>query len=393
MARMVLTFFNRSHRRRGTVIAQVTVSTTVLLGFAALAVDVGQLFSVEAELQRAADSSALAGASGYFTNAGLVQDTTELNVIIPSRTQEYSLYNETYRAGGTAVELADITYGTYDFSNPNAALDTSGASRFNAVQVTTRRTAGGSNGAVGFFFARIFGMAEGEVTAKATAAMDDRVAGYDYDDSSGTGMLPFTVHVDIYNDMVVNGLDDYSYDNGNSEVVAGGSDGVPEVKLFPYKLSGAGNNNVGAGNFGTLQFGASGVDQVRDNITYGVTEADMEAAMGTSEPIYYDDEGNAQTYNTSGEPGMMAGVESAVDARVGDIVTFFLHDLVTESGENAIYRNVGIRAGRVMHIDLHGAPNSKELIIQPVAFTGGQVIVSASAPSTNGQMGRLMLVK
>lgn len=392
MARMGATSSNRSHQRRGTVIAQVTVSTTVLLGFAALAVDVGQLFSVEAELQRAADSSALAGASGYFTNAGLIQDTTELNTIIPERTQEYSLYNESYRAGGTAVELADITYGTYDFSDPDAPLDTSGASRFNAVQVTTRRTEGGSNGAVGFFFARIFGMAAGNVTSTATAAMDDRVAGYEYDDSSGTGMLPFTIHRDIYEDLVVNGADEWSYDN-ETDVVETAGDSVPEVKLFPYKLSGSGNNNVGAGNFGVLQFGDSGVSQVVDNILYGVTEADMEAALGTSEPMYYDDEGNSQTYNASGEPGMKGGTESAVEMRIGDVVTFFLHDLVTDSGGNAIYRNVGIRAGRVMHIDLHGNPNNKELVVQPVPFTGGQVIVSAYAPSTNGQMGRLMLVR
>lgn len=379
----------RSYNRRGTVIVQLAVSSTVLLGFAALAVDVGQLFTVDGELQRAADSSALAGASGYFTNAGLIQDMNELNDLIDGRSQEYSLLNETFRAGGTVLEVADITMGTHDFNNPDAPLDTSGASRFNAVEVITRRTADGSNGAVGFFFARIFGMVEGNVTAKATAAMDDRVVGYDYEEGEGPGLIPFTIHVDIYTDLLVNGADEWSHDGG----VSNSGDGVPEVKLFPYKLSGQGNNNVGAGNFGILEFGGSGANQVRDNILNGISPADMEAAMGTSKPVYYDDAGNSQTYNVPGEPGMKAGLASAVEERIGDIISFFIHDLVTGSGSNAVYRNVGIRVGRIMHIDLTGSPNNKELVIQPVSYIGEVVIVADYAASTNGQMGRLMLVK
>ncbi len=371
------------------VLVQVAVSTTLLLGFAALAVDVGQLFSVQAELQRAADSAALAGASGYFTNAGLIQNTAELDTIIPDRTQEYSLYNETYRAGGTDVELADITFGTHDFSNPDAPLDTSGWSRFNAVEVTTRRTAESSNGAVGFFFAQVFGMTQGDVTSSATAAVDDRVAGYDYEEGNGPALLPFTIHVQIYDDLVQNGADEWSYDGG----AVGAGDGVPEIKLFPYKQSGAGNNNVGAGNFGILEFGGSGTNQVRNNIENGVDPADLEAAMGTDVPMYFNDEGQPQTYNLTGEPGMKAGVENAVEQRIGDIVSFFLHDLVTGSGSNAVYRNVGIRVGRLVHIDLHGSPDNKELVIQPVAYNGEVVIVREYAASTNGQMGRLMLVK
>ena len=44
-------------RRRGVVALQVGVMLTVLLGCAALTIDVGQLFSARTDLQKAADSA------------------------------------------------------------------------------------------------------------------------------------------------------------------------------------------------------------------------------------------------------------------------------------------------------------------------------------------------
>ena len=51
-------------KRRGAVVVQVAVSMLTLMGFAAVAVDLGYIRVGWAEMQRAADSSALAGASG-----------------------------------------------------------------------------------------------------------------------------------------------------------------------------------------------------------------------------------------------------------------------------------------------------------------------------------------
>jgi len=49
-------------RRRGTVVVFTAVSFTVLIGFAAPAIDVGYTYSVQAQLQRNADAAPLAGA-------------------------------------------------------------------------------------------------------------------------------------------------------------------------------------------------------------------------------------------------------------------------------------------------------------------------------------------
>jgi len=52
------------YRRRGAVAVMIVVASFVIVGFAALAIDVGVMYNAKADLQRAADSAALAGASG-----------------------------------------------------------------------------------------------------------------------------------------------------------------------------------------------------------------------------------------------------------------------------------------------------------------------------------------
>src|SRR5688500_9365250 len=53
-----------ARRRRGSALLYVTVSMTVLLGFASLAVDLGHVYVVRSELQLAADAAARYGATG-----------------------------------------------------------------------------------------------------------------------------------------------------------------------------------------------------------------------------------------------------------------------------------------------------------------------------------------
>ncbi|GAH58683.1 unnamed protein product, partial [marine sediment metagenome] len=55
-------FYPQRRQPKGTVIIIVAIMLAVLLGCAALAVDIGYLYVARAELQRTADSSALAGA-------------------------------------------------------------------------------------------------------------------------------------------------------------------------------------------------------------------------------------------------------------------------------------------------------------------------------------------
>ncbi len=381
----------RSTRRRGTVIVQVAAGSFLMVGFAALAVDVGLLYSVKADLQNAADSAALAGASGYFSNESLAEQNESLQPVIEARTQEYALHNESFRAGGTEVDLADITLGHFDFENKHAPLDTSGDQRFNAVEVITRRAPGSANGAVLFYFARIFGMSEGDVSATAVAAMDDRFSGYRYEENEGPALMPFTVAKAIYDDMVDNGPDLYSYDDDAGVQSTG--DGIQEIRLFPFKESGGGSGSDGAGNFGVLDFASGGASTVTDQIANGISEADLEATIGTSEPAFYDEAGNAVTYQINGQTGAMTTIGGDLEARVGDVIGFFVHESVVNPGSNAEFQMMTLRFGRIMHVDLTGAIDSRALLIQPVTYTGSAVSVSEYAPSTGGQIGRIVLVR
>lgn len=62
--------FPRSDRRRGVVAPLVVVTLVVILGCAALAVDIGHICVANEEMQDAMDASALAGASGLYETDG-----------------------------------------------------------------------------------------------------------------------------------------------------------------------------------------------------------------------------------------------------------------------------------------------------------------------------------
>ena len=388
----------RSAEQRGNVIVLAAISMTVLIGFAALAIDLGQLYVARAELQRAADAAALAGASSYFSDAGQAQDIPELSYVIDMRSQEVSLANPTHHAG-TVLDLGDIMIGGYDFDYPEDDLDMSGSLRFNAVQVTTRRTSGSSNGPITLFFAGLIGMGEGGVVATATAVADDRFAGLRLDRDIGCPFIPFTIHVNLYNDMVVNGDDNYSYD----DAVYYTGDGIPEVQLYPWRHFPGDpadqwddvyvTDDEGQGNFGILEFGGGGASATAEMILNGVTAAELQAEIGTSELTFCDELGNPTTVQMSGNPGVQAAVAKAPEDRIGDVVGFFVHNEVTGSGTNVEYQTVGVRFGRIMDVKLRGSPAKRFLLVQPVAYTGPEVIINRYAPSTDGHVGRAILVR
>ncbi|HEV8129768.1 MAG TPA: pilus assembly protein TadG-related protein [Acidobacteriota bacterium] len=63
----------RNTDQRGYVLATAAITLAVLLGFAALAVDVGVLYGARADAQRAADAAALAGAFTFVLDSGASQ--------------------------------------------------------------------------------------------------------------------------------------------------------------------------------------------------------------------------------------------------------------------------------------------------------------------------------
>lgn len=156
--------------RRGVTVVLVTVVMVALLGFAALTVDVGWMYNTRSDLQRTADSAAMAAAArlSEYENgdpASLARTTAI----------EYVRSNLVLNRQMELDSNTDITFyrSSYDAANnkftfnPTAVLP-------DAVKVNVRMTGGSPNGALSLIFANVFGHASTDVSASATAMMIPR---------------------------------------------------------------------------------------------------------------------------------------------------------------------------------------------------------------------------
>jgi len=148
----------QGHRRRGVVAVLVAVSMVVLLGCAALAIDVGMLYNTKGDLQRLADASALAAAQAMASYTG--DDEAEMEELAAAAAREIAAANAVIGISGSPLlEDDDIEF----FSrNGYGAPD--------AVRVFAKRVAGHPNGPCDLLFAAIFGLHTSNVSASAAAA-------------------------------------------------------------------------------------------------------------------------------------------------------------------------------------------------------------------------------
>lgn len=391
-------------RRRAIVAVQVAVMLVMLLGVAALTVDVGVLYNTRADLQRTADAAALAGASSYTTDAMMAvrmgsSESANLSLVtsaVRDRVNQFSGLNSTFGLSTTLVEAGDVSTGWLNLSSASDTIHVNPvAADFNAVSVLLRRedaTEAGANGAVKLFFAPVLGWLAGEIDASAVAVFDDRVASVAVTEN-GADLMPFTIHEDAFLSELAAGGDQYAYDDSSGTVGESG-DGIREVRIYPFPLSGN-DYEEGDGNFGVLNIGTGnqGISAEEEQILNGVPASDFELEIGTSDLTFADSTGTPVTYDITGSPGMESSLKSTLSERVGDVVAFFLHDNVVLSGSNATYTITQIRYGRVMGVRLTGPPSDRGLYIQPVSYTGSEVRISPTAPSSGGLVGRIVLAR
>lgn len=140
------------HRReRGVVILWIAFFMLLMLGFIAIGIDVAKLMATRTELQNAADSAALAGASAIdMTKGTVVADTAIIYA------QAAAAANHAFRNGEASVTLL-----ASDISFPAT----------NEVKVTVRRDAG-TGGAMITHVAQVLGITSIDVKATAVAKAD-----------------------------------------------------------------------------------------------------------------------------------------------------------------------------------------------------------------------------
>ncbi|MGE3180517.1 MAG: VWA domain-containing protein [Phycisphaerae bacterium] len=156
--------------RRGGVVVQVAVMSTVIMGMGALAIDVGAMYTAKVELQAAADAAALAAAGR------LMGDDTGFapEVVARQVAQDYAALNQ---ANGHPIHLShnDVEMGRAEYNPATNRFEFVPSNGFyDAVKVTTRLSDSNANGSLALTFANIFGVGKKELWADAVATLIPR---------------------------------------------------------------------------------------------------------------------------------------------------------------------------------------------------------------------------
>ena len=357
-------------QRRGAVVVLAAFLMVAMIAMVAFSVDVGALYVARTELQRAADSGALAAAAEMLeSNLDGGDWGAERDRQVRNTARQFVELNFIGRQSPTIdinteqKEDGDLLFG--EVANWDAARRTfqsSGGEEYNAVQVRVSRS-DRINGEVPLFFAKIFGMRTSEVEARATAAFVTRMRGFR---SPGNGrenlpLLPIAISEDTLERMLRgDGPDAYSWDN-DTKAVSRNRDGRHEVDLFP-------NRSGAAGNWGLVDVGSpkSSPGTLQRQIRQGLTPAELDYHGGE---IALDYQGEL---TLSGNPGKKIGViEPALQSIIGQPRIVPVYSSASGGGTNAQYNITGFAGVCVVSVNLKSGNKSLRIQACPVITRGG----------------------
>jgi Flp pilus assembly protein TadG len=163
--------FSKRRKESGTVAVLVALCLIVIVGFLALALDIGYVMVTRNESQDAADAAALAGArrlgENYYTK--VADKTTDVESV-----SETTAGLNKVATQNVARDNVDIKIGWWDqYSGTFTETSTSP----NAVQATVTRRTGLTSGPIRTFVAGVMGIANFRMEATATAAIQGECTG------------------------------------------------------------------------------------------------------------------------------------------------------------------------------------------------------------------------
>jgi len=209
-------------RNRGQVLVLVALAIFVLLGLAALGIDVGFMYSVRHELQRSADAGALAGASAFTTGN----------------------WNDTSMSSTSPRGIAD--FRARDFASKDKVVQTTlnqasevavSFPRADHIEVVTSRI-------VDLFFARIFGMSNQLITARAVARAE-------VTDLGTNCIKPFAIPYPWTDNLA-------AVKHGKTVTIEPGSDGLYNTGEHVQKTCNPPQDNLCQGTLMTIKIGNPG---------------------------------------------------------------------------------------------------------------------------------------
>lgn len=355
----------RQSTRKGNIVVLAAILMVVMLGCVAFAVDIGYLLLARTELQRSADSAALAATWDLIEQIPVSERMLRARITASNYAGRNRVCSSRPKVHANTANSpdGDIVLGT--FLGKDRALSLADASQFNAVQVRIRSD-GELNKKVPHFFAHVWGVRSTALEAEATAAVVTSIDGFRLSSTDDTNvpLLPITLHEDTWNDLVANTLsqDDFTFDSALDSVVVGG-DGTAEAILFPQR-------NDSPGNFGTVNIGISANDtnHLSNQILNGISQADLDFHGGELKL------GDNGTVALGGDTGISAGIKDELAAILGRPRIIPIYREVSGNGNNAAYTIVKFVGVRIMEVNLTG--QNMRLVIQPA-----NVVTSGAIPS------------
>ena len=313
----------------GSVLIIAAVCIVVIMGFAALSIDMGMLLTAESELQNAADAAAFAAVPALFEEDYTMAEQealafAQLNLCL---TQPVLL------------SASDIQFGTYDFDQHSFVPAAMGCPYGSyAVRVVAQRALGSQQGPLPLFFGGILGFGSVDVEASTIAAVDSRIIGYN--GGAVGNLLPFAIHT--------------------SQVPPMGS----PFDLYPNHPNAI--NPSAPGNFGLLDLNSSnpGTPVLRDWIDYGYPDA---VEIPPSGHVFID-----------GNPGLSNTLKSNVQSRIGDTVVIAVHTGVTGNGANAVYDVITLLAVEILSVTGNGT--NLKITVEAEQYTSSAWLTGSGGP-------------
>jgi hypothetical protein len=225
------------------------------------------------------------------------------------------------------------------------------------------------------------------VTVMSTATSQAySVSGFKASGSSSANLLPIVLDKVAWQAMMnatspSNGTDQYKYDT-SSGTVTSGPDGVYESLLYPV-------SSGSPGNWGTINVGVSNnsTSILNAQILNGITPAQL--ATYPNSTIQLDNTLSPPSITFSGNPGISAGIKSALTAIIGKPVVVPIYDINGGNGNNAWYRVIAFQPSRIMSVNFQGNP--KYVIIQPCLINDPTAVTGTAQSWTKGGQVKLYL--
>lgn len=312
--------------QRGAVVIWFALLLPVLLGLAALAIDLARLGLAKAELQNAADAAALGGARSLSAPGGQPYNWTVA--------ADSALYvAQRNIANAEQIQQAQIETGYWNLQDPSLGfrdtLTTPVAGDVAAVRATVRLSSTENSGPLPFFFAPILGIGDSDIEASAIAVLPAA--------AGGTGFFPFAISQCI--------LDELWDSDTNSPKLDPATD---EPYIFqigtPYPSTGC-----YTGQWTTFDEDINSASHVRNLITGDVTPP----------PMFIGDD-------TWIQPGVKASNYGYVPEDI-DVALLVVNSVTTHSRQSV----VAVVGFHIKEVDKHGNKSYvKGHFIDPKVFSG-----------------------